>query len=73
MSNIGKERALVTPQGPNLTRVAKGSGPNVYYISGGQKRYVSSWAKLAAKGASKSDLITVSDYFLNRLPTGPSL
>jgi hypothetical protein len=73
MSVYGKDTPYLLPLGPTLSQVAKGSGPSVYYITAGQKRYASSEAKLRAKGVSLSNLVQVSDSLLNRLPTGSPL
>ena len=73
VSLVGPEERAVMSIGPNFSQVAKGSGPNVYYIQGDTKRYVSSWSRLSAVGASQSSLVTVPDSLLGQLSTGPNL
>jgi hypothetical protein len=73
LCSVGKEMAAIEPKGPNFSLVAKGSGPSVYYIQGGLKRYVTSWSHLAAVGASQGQLITVSDALLGTLANGANL
>ena len=73
LSNVGKELSYATPEAGQLSQLVKGSGPNVYYISGGQKRYVTSWSKLVSKNIPQSALVTVSDHLLATLATGPNL
>jgi len=70
---VGSEFAHALHEGKSLTRVVKGSGSDVYYISGGKKRYFSSEARLRTVGESLASLVQVSDTMLSRLSTGSRL
>jgi uncharacterized protein len=69
----GKEEQAILPAGPTLSLVVMGSSNVVYFIENGQKRHLTSFAKLAEKGSSQADLIKVSDSLLNVLPLGTDL
>lgn len=73
IKTVGNDALDQLPSGKNLTRVARGSSNDVYFIENGKKRYVRTAARLSTVGHSMNDLVRVSDPLLDRLPTGTPL
>ena len=73
-SQLGTEMATLLPQGPTLSQVVmNSSNGDVFYMSNGTKRYVSSYSKLTSVGKSKNDVVQVSSHLLAGIPDGPKL
>lgn len=70
---VGNDSLEMLGNAGTFSRVARGSGSQVYVVQDGKKRYVSSFARLRAAGFSESDIIQVSDFLLDRLPAGSNL
>lgn len=45
----------------------------IYYVTGGQKRYITSYSVYQSNGGNSSNTILVSDFFVNTLSDGPNL
>ena len=58
--------------GSNFTHFIKGSGPTIYYVSGGTKQPFSSYSAFTTAGGTPSTTIIVNDFYLNSLTLGPS-
>lgn len=73
-SKVGSEIPFLLTPGPTLTQVAlNSSNGDVYYMNGGQKHYVSSYDKLAKVGQSRANVVSVSTYLLDKIPSGSNL
>lgn len=70
MSSIGLTKI---PSGGLLTKFVRGSGPTVYMMSSGQKRGFTSVESFLANGGNWNSVITMTDSFLNSVPTGSAL
>ena len=56
-----------------LTQFITGDGPTVYKVVNGQKRPISNETAFKNAGGSWSNVVTVSKYFLDSLPTGAGI
>lgn len=70
IATFGAETLIQYPQANQLTRLIKGSGPEVYLMENGFRRHVTSVSALAKTGFSLSQLTVVPDYFLNAFAVG---
>ncbi|MCX6811337.1 MAG: N-acetylmuramoyl-L-alanine amidase [Candidatus Berkelbacteria bacterium] len=68
---VNQETINAVPYAGIISRLIKGSGPAIYLIDGGQKRYIPSPDIFNSYGWSWSSIITLADSFINQLHDGP--
>lgn len=56
-----------------LDRFIRLNNGNIFYVTGGQKRWVTSYSVYQAYGGNSNNTIQASDSFANYLPDGPNL
>lgn len=72
IKRISKAELNGHPTGPAMTRLIDYAG-NVYYVDGGQRKWVPSFDVVGFYGLSPSDVVLLNTDTFNRLAAGPTL
>ena len=62
--------AILNIVSPDLTRIIKGSGPEIYFVDNGTKRHLQSASAFASFSAVFGGYFTINDGLLNYIPNG---
>src|SRR3990172_13225900 len=62
--------AILNIVSPDLTRIIKGSGPEIYFVDNGTKRHLQSASSFASFSAVFGGYFTINDGSLNYIPNG---